>query len=86
MKKKGSGSQAAKKKAAVKKKEDSVDKTKGRKKKATFAEPDKAGNKEDEKEVEVCNRYIVGFAIRVDKGSNTKEGFDKKIAEGLAFL
>jgi hypothetical protein len=26
------------------------------------------------------------FAIRVDKGNNTKGGFDKKIAEGLTFL
>jgi hypothetical protein len=86
MKKKGSGTQAAKKKAAAKTKEDSVDKFKGRKKKATFAERDKAGKKEDKKEVEACNRCIIGFAIRVDKGNNTKRGFNKKIAEGLAFL
>jgi hypothetical protein len=86
MKKKGSGTQAAKKKAAVKTKENSVDKKKGRKKKATFAEPDEAGKKEDKKEVEACNRCVVGFAIRVDKGNNTKRGFDKKIAERLAFL
>ncbi len=63
-----------------------MDKTKGRKKKATFTEPDKAGKKEDEKEVEACNRCVVGFAIKVDMGNNTKGGFDKKIAEGLAFL
>ncbi len=86
MKKKGSRIQAFKKKAAAKKKEDSVAKTKGRKKKATFPEPDKAGKKEDTKEVEVCYRCIVGVAIRVDKGNNTKGGFDKMIAEGLAFL
>ncbi len=86
MKKKGSRTQAAKKKAATKTKEDSVDKTKGTKKKATFAEPYKAGKKEDKKEVEACNRCVVGFAIRVDKGNNTKGGFDKKIVEGLAFL
>jgi hypothetical protein len=86
MKKKGSRTQAAKKKAAKKKKENSMDKIKGRKKNATFAEPDKAGKKEDDKEVEACNRCIIGFAIRVDKGNNTKGGFVKKIAEGLAFL
>ncbi len=63
-----------------------MDKTKGRKKKATFAEPDKAGKKEDKNRVETCNRCIVSFAIRVDKGNNTKGGFNKKIAEGLAFL
>ncbi len=86
MKKTGSGTQAAKKKAAAKKKEDSVDKTKGRKKKATFAEPDKAGKKEDANKVEACNRCIVGFAIRVDKENNTKGGFNKMFVEGLAFL
>jgi hypothetical protein len=86
MKKRGSGTQAAKKKAATKTKEDSVDKTKGRKKKATFTEPDEAGKKEDEKEVKACNRCIIGFVIRVDKGNNIKGGIDKKIAEGLAFL
>ncbi len=86
MKKKGSRTQAAKKKAAAKKKEDSLDKTKGRKKKATFVDSDKAGKKRDKKEVEACNRYVVGFAIRVDKGNNTKGGFDKKITEGLTFL
>jgi hypothetical protein len=63
MKKKGSGTQAAKKKAATKKKEDSVDKTKGRKKKATFAEPVKAGKKEDKKEAEACNRCIIGLLL-----------------------
>jgi hypothetical protein len=63
-----------------------VDKTKGRKKRATFTEPDKAGKKEDKKEAEACNRCVIGFAIRVDNGNNTKGGFNKKIAEGLAFL
>ncbi len=29
---------------------------------------------------------VIGFAIRVDKGNNTKGGFDKKLAEGLTFL
>ncbi len=86
MKKQWSGTQAAKKKAAMKTTEGSVDKFKGRKKKATFAELDKAGKKKDKKEAEACNICVVSFAIRVDKGNNTKGGFDKKIAEGLAFL
>ncbi len=29
---------------------------------------------------------VIGFAIRVDKGNNTKGGFDKKLTEGLTFL
>jgi hypothetical protein len=29
---------------------------------------------------------LKGFAIKVDKGNNTKGGFNKKIAERLAFL
>ncbi len=29
---------------------------------------------------------VVGFAMRVDKGKDTKGGFDKKIIEGLAFM
>jgi hypothetical protein len=28
----------------------------------------------------------VGFAIRVDKGNNTKAAFDKKLMEGLTFI
>ncbi len=38
------------------------------------------------KEVAVCFKCVVGFAIRVDKGNNAKGGFNKKIAEGLSFL
>ena len=33
----------------------------------------------------ICFKCVVGFAIQVDKGNNAKEGFDKKISEGLAF-
>jgi hypothetical protein len=29
---------------------------------------------------------MVSFAIRVDKGKNTKGAFDKKLAEELSFL
>jgi hypothetical protein len=38
------------------------------------------------KEVAVCFKCVVGFAIRVNKGNNAKGGFGKKIAEGLSFL
>ncbi len=55
---------------------------------ATFRldEPQETGGKKDEEEVAVCFTCVVGFAIRVDKGNNSKGGFDKKISEGLAFL
>ncbi len=29
---------------------------------------------------------MVGFAIRIDKGNNTKQAFDKKLMEGLQFM
>jgi hypothetical protein len=29
---------------------------------------------------------VVGFAIRVNKGNNTKQAFDKKLMEGLKFI
>jgi len=29
---------------------------------------------------------VIGFAIRVDRGNNTKGGFNKKVSEGLTFL
>jgi len=32
------------------------------------------------------NKCVVGFAIRVDKGNNTKLAFDKKLTEGLEFI
>jgi hypothetical protein len=32
------------------------------------------------------NECVVGFAIRVDKGNNTKLAFDKKLMEGLEFI
>ena len=31
----------------------------------------------------VFKECVVGFAIRVDKGNNTKQAFDKKLMEGL---
>jgi hypothetical protein len=36
-----------------------------------------------------CLEYkecVVGFAIRVDKGNNAKQAFDKKLMEGLQFI
>jgi hypothetical protein len=86
MKKKGSRIKEAKKKVAMQKKLDSTDTTKERKKKATFAEPEDKAKKGEEEEVATRNRCVVGFVIRVDKGNNTKGGFDKKLAEGLDFL
>jgi hypothetical protein len=71
---------------AARHKKDSAKKTP--KKKATFAlaKTAKAGEKKAKEKVAVCHKCVVGFAIRVDKGNNTKRGFDRKISEGLAFL
>ena len=32
------------------------------------------------------NKCVVSFAIRVDKGKDTKAGFDKKVISGLSFI
>jgi hypothetical protein len=54
------------------------------KKKATFAKTvEKEPNSTQKIDYKKC---VVGFAIRVDKGNNTKGGFDKKIIEGLNFM
>ena len=29
---------------------------------------------------------VVGFAIRINKGNNAKQAFDKKLMEGLEFI
>jgi hypothetical protein len=77
--KKGEAKQ--KKKNETSEKED--DRTKA-KKKATFAEMvEKDANQIQCIEYTKC---VVGFAIRVDKGNNTKGGFDKKLMEGLGFM
>jgi len=58
-------------------------------KKATFVPEDseESGRKKEEaKEVQVAAQCVIGFAIRVDRGNNTKGGFDRKLAEGLTFL
>jgi hypothetical protein len=54
------------------------------KKKATFTET--VGKETvEEKELEY-KTWVVGFAVRVDKGKDTKGGIDKKLLEGLTFM
>jgi hypothetical protein len=81
MKKKSTKAKTSKKKVAK-------DKQEATKKKAMFQldTPQEASRKKDKKEVAVCFKCVVGFAIQVDKGKNAKGGFNKKISEGLAFL
>jgi hypothetical protein len=40
---------------------------------------------EEQKEIQY-KKCVVGLAIRIGKGNNTKGGFEKKIIEGLTFL
>ena len=61
--------------------EEQVNKTKARKPKIAF------GPTEVVKEKPIAYKEcVVGFAIRVDKGNNTKSAFDKKLMEGLNFI
>jgi hypothetical protein len=54
------------------------------KKKVTFAE---AVEKEATQAQRIkCKKCVVGFAIRVNKGNNTKGGFNKNLTEGLTFM
>jgi len=73
-----------------KSKEDSAKKTaKSPRKKTTFAPVDSkepGRNQEEEKEIPVTAQCVIGFAIRDDRGTHTKGGFDKKVSEGLTFL
>ncbi len=70
-----------------KKKENSVEEDDGgakSKKKATFAE-----TVEKEATQAQCINYkkcVIGFAIRVNTGNNSKGGFDKKLTESLTFM
>ena len=50
-------------------------------KKATFTleESEEPGKKKEEEEVAVNFQCVIGFAIMVDKGNNTKGGFNKKL-------
>ncbi len=77
LKKKSTKEKQSKKKAAKDTKEE-------KKKKASFKlqeETQETEGKKDKEEVAICFKCVVGFAIRVDKGNNTKQGFDKKISE-----
>jgi len=61
--------------------EEQANKTKTRKPKITF------GPTEVVKEKPIAYKEcVVGFAIRVNKGNNTKLAFDKKLMEGLKFI
>ncbi len=90
LRKKSPKTKILKPKKSKEKQEDSAKKPTNQtpKKKATFApeESEESGKKKEEGEVAVNYQCVIGFAIRVDKGNNTKGGFDKKLAEGLNFL
>lgn len=61
--------------------EEQVKKTKARKSRIAFGPTEVAD--------EIPPAYkecVIGFAVRVDKGNNTKLAFDKKLMEGLEFI
>ncbi len=90
LRKKSPKTKTLKSKKSKEKREDSTKKPTNQtlRKKATFTpeESEESGKKKEEGEVEVNFQCVIGFTIRVDKGNNTKGGFDKKLAEGLTFL
>jgi hypothetical protein len=89
LRKKSPKTKILKSKKSKKKWEDSAKKpNQTPRKKATFAPEasEESGKKKEEGEVAVNFQCVIGFTIRVDKGNNTKGGFDKKLAEGLTFL
>ena len=90
LRKKSPKTKILKPKKSKEKQEDSAKKPTNQtpKKKATFApeESEESGKKKEEGEVAVNYQCVIGFAIRVDKGNNTKGGFDKKLSEGLTVL
>jgi hypothetical protein len=63
--------------------EEKVDGAKS-KKKTTFAETVK--KEATQAQCIEYKKWVIGFAIRVDKENNTKGGFDKKLLEGLTFM
>jgi hypothetical protein len=79
---KGKGSRKKDKKGGEERKtKEQVKKTQSRKPKIAF------GPTEVEKEKTIAYKEcVVGFAIRVDKGNNTKQAFNKKLMEGLQFI
>ena len=89
MKKKSLKTQTPKQKKDKEKQEDSAKKpNQTPRKKASFApeESEESGKKKKEEEVVVTFQCVIEFAIRVDRGNNTKGGFNKKLSEGLTFL
>jgi hypothetical protein len=77
---KGQESKKKEKKTSAKKKTDEQAKQlEARKTKIAFTEAEKT------KPV-TYNQCVVGFAIRIDKGNNAKQAFDKKLMEGLQFI
>jgi hypothetical protein len=79
---KGKGSRKKDKSEGEERKiEEQVKKTQSRKPKIAF------GPTEVEKEKVIAYKEcVVGFTIRIDKGNNAKEAFDKKLMEGLQFI
>jgi hypothetical protein len=76
---KGQGSRKRdKKRNAEKKTGEQVKQSEARKPKIAFTEAEKP-------KTISYNQCMVGFAIRVDKGNNAKQAFDKKLMEGLQF-
>ena len=77
-------------KRSLRKKRSSTTTPKGPKKKekrkATFAEAESKGASQKPEPAVKYNKCVVAFAIRVDKGKDTKAGFDKKIVAVLSFL
>ncbi len=56
------------------------------KKSATFAEAASTPATQEPATKVTYNKCVVSFAIRVDKGKDTKAGFDKKVITGLSFI
>ena len=56
------------------------------KKSATFAEAESTPATQEPVTKVTDNKCVVSFAIRVDKGKDTKAGFDKKLITGLSFI
>ena len=54
------------------------------KKLATFAEAASTFATQEPATKVTYNKCVVSFAIRVDKGKDTKAGFDKKVITGLS--
>ncbi len=75
---KGQGSKKKEKKRSAEKKEQAKQ-SEARKTKIVFAEAEKP------KPI-TYNQCVVGFAIRIDKGNNAKQAFNKKLMEGLQFI